>query len=320
VQADFVVIDGETEMRRENISIADLDHLTAPYPLATRAGQFIFTTPLAGVDPKTNLLARSFDDLTAEELELLEPPYSRPEEMSAAQHVMVFRHIRRILESQGAPLGSHIHQNCWLRIPMQEWGPSAKVRRQLFQGAENMAPSTALPVSGVYRRDACFEVEVIALVPSDEPGAYRKEVRIDPHPLTGFYLSAVNAGPLVLTAGEVAIDTSVPRFLNRFDQLDDEGRSLPYGRIHEEKPIMVESWHVYSRLKEYVEASGASMDDVVHQAVYMVNPDEYPALERIAALFYGSRLPPTTVVPVLGATPYRQATLEIEVVAVTDGG
>ena len=46
VQADFVVIDGATGIRRENISVPELDHLTSPYPLATRAGQFVFTTPL----------------------------------------------------------------------------------------------------------------------------------------------------------------------------------------------------------------------------------------------------------------------------------
>ena len=61
------------------------------------------------------------------------------------------------------------------------------------------------------------------------------------------------------------------------------------------------------------------MDDVVHQAVYMVHPAEVPARERMAALFCGAKLPPTTLVPVLGATPYREATLESEVVAVADG-
>ncbi len=129
VQADFVVIDGAAEICRENISIPELDHLTSPYPLATRAGQFVFTTPLAGVDPRTGLLARKFDELTPEERELLEPPYSVREEAVAAQHIMVFRHIRRILESQGATLGSHVHQNCWLRVPMQEWSQVSKVRR-----------------------------------------------------------------------------------------------------------------------------------------------------------------------------------------------
>ncbi len=83
---------------------------------------------------------------------------------------------------------------------------------------------------------------------------------------------------------------------------------------------MVEKWHVYNKLKEYLEACGASMDDVVHQSVYMVDTNEFPALERIAALFFGPKLPPTTLVPILGATPYRQATLEIEAIAVVPDG
>lgn len=317
VQADFIALTGEGGINRENISISDLDHLTAPYPLATKAGQYIFTTPLAGVDPETQRLVNRFEELSPEERELAEPPYSAKEEASVAQHLMIFRHIRRILESQGAPLGSHIHQNGWLRIPMQEFGPTAKVRRRLFAGRENMAASTALPVSGIRREDAVFEYEIVALIPPKGPSQYRKETAMDAHPLCGFYLPAVKAGPFVFTAGEVAIETSVPCFVNRFSDLQDEGRFLPYGRVHEEKSIMTEAWFVYKKLKSYVETYGSSMENVVHQSVYMVNPADYPALERIATLFYGSKLPPTSLVPIVGATPYPEAKLEIELIAVS---
>ena len=315
VQADFIAA-APGGPKRVNISLPDLDHLTAPYPLATRAGQYVFTSTLAGVDPKTGKIIESVDALTAEERELLEPPYPAKVEAAVAQHLMLFRHVRRILESQGAPLGSHIHQNGWLRIPMQEFGPIAKVRRRLFAGRPNQAPSTALPVAGVRQDGALFEWQVVALVPPRNRDEYRKDARMPAHPLTDFYLPAVNAGPFVFTAGEVAVETSGPSLVNRFSEVQDEGRFLSYGRIHQERPIMAESWHVYQQLKSYLEACGSSMDQVLHQTLHMVNPADYPALERIATLFYGPKLPPTTVVPIVGTSPYPEATLEAELVAV----
>ncbi len=315
VQADFIVLDPREGTKRSNISIADLDPLTAPYPLATRAGQFVFTSSLAGVNPETGNLVNCFEELSQEEKEMTEPPYTPKGEAAVAQHLAIFSHFRRILESQGAPLGSHIHQNGWLRIPMQEFGPTAKIRRKLFIGQENRAASTALPVSGIRREDAAFEYEIIALIPPKGPNEYRKETPMAVHPLCDFYLPAVKAGPFVFTAGEVGIETSVPCFVNKFSDLQDEGRFLPYGRVHEEKSIMPEAWFVYQKLKSYLEAHDSSMENVVHQAVHMVNPADYPALERIATLFYGSKLPPTSLVPIVGTSPYPEAKLEIEVIS-----
>ena len=316
VQADFVVLAPESGIARRNISISDLDSLTTPYPLATRAGQFVFTSSLAGVNPETGRLVSHFDELAPEDRELLEPPYTAKAEAEVAQHLTIFRHFRRILESQGAPLGCQVHQNGWLRITMQEFGPTAKIRRRLFVGQENQAGSTALPIAGMRRDDAAFEYEIVALIPAQSPGEYRKETMMEVHPLCGFYLPALKAGPYVFTAGEVGIDTSVPRFVNKFSELEDEGRFLAYGRVHEEKSIMVEAWFVYQKLRSYLEAHGSSMQNVVHQSVYMVNPADYPALERVATLFFGSKLPPTSLVPIVGTTPYPQARLEIEVVSV----
>jgi enamine deaminase RidA (YjgF/YER057c/UK114 family) len=315
VQADFIALVPQEGIRRANISISDLDPLTAPYPLATKAGQFIFTSSMVGVNPETGRLVNHFEELNSEEREMLEPPYTLKGEAAVAQHLTIFRHFRRILESQGAPLGSHIHQNGWLRIPMQEFGSTVKIRRRLFAGQENMAGCTALPVSGIRREDAAFEYEIVALIPPKGPNEYRKETPMTAHPLCGFYLPAVKAGPFVFTSGEVAIETSVPCFVNKFSDLKDEGRYLPLGRVHEEKSIMPEAWFVYQKLKSYMEAHGSSMENVVHQSVFMVNPADYPALERIATLFYGSKLPPTSLVPIVGATPYPEAKLEIEVIA-----
>ena len=315
VVADFIAIDSSSGLRRENVSVPAIDHLTAPYPLASRAGQFIFTSQIAGIDAATGRPVQDFGALTAAERELLEPPYTPEEETAVAQHAVIFRHMREILKSQGAPLGSHIHQNTWLQIPMQAFGPVAKLRARLFAGSGNQAVSTALPISRLRRHDAIQEVAILALVPPGQHGSHRKVNPMAVHPLSGFYLPVVKAGPYALTAGEVGIDTSVPRFMGRYSDLGDEGRFLPYGRVHEEKQVTVEAWWVYKKLETYLKASGMTMDDVVHQSVFMTQPAEFPALERIAEQFFGPKLPPTSLVPIKGTTPYPQATLEIEVIA-----
>ena len=172
------------------------------------------------------------------------------------------------------------------------------------------------PVSGLKNDDAWFEYQVTALIPPNKAGGYRKEVPKTIHTLSGTYIGAVKAGPLIFTVGEVAIDTSVPKLVNRFSELKDDGRLVTYGRIHQELPIMTEGWHVYKSIEKDLEAFQTPMENVLHQSIYMANPADYPALERIATMFYGAKLPPTTVVPISGNTgPFKEGRLEIAVIA-----
>ncbi len=317
VQVDIIALANQEGIKRENVSISDLDPLAAPYPLATKAGQFIFTTPLAGIDPETGRLVNRLEELRPEERELAERPYNAKEEAIIAQQlILLLRHVPRILEALGADITSILHQNTWLRFPMQEFGPMGKVRGKVFNQPGAPSAMTALPMSGTRREDALFEWELVALALPKTPEEYHKEILMDIHPLAGYYLPAVKAGPFVFTSGEVPIDNAIPMHIDDSSCLEDEGRFLPYGRVHAEKPIMAQAWYVYQRLKSYVEANHSSMENVVHQSVYMVNPADYPALERIATLFYGSKLPPTSLVPIVSTSPFREATLEIEVVAI----
>lgn len=314
VQAEFVVL-ADGGVTRQTIRILDLDHLTFPYPLGTRAGQYIFTTPIGGVDAETGRLLTSLAELTKEEQAMAEPPYTPRGEALVAQHLMTFRHIRRILESQGSSLAWQLRQNGWVRVPMREFGPLARVRKRLF-GGENIAPFTSLTVSGTRREDALFEYGVMALVPPARPGDHRREIPMAPHGVASYYVAALRSGPYVVTAGEVPVNTRAPGVVGMFTDLDGEARFLDYGRLHEVKPIMAKALFVYGELRSCMEIHGTSMANVVHQRVYMVNPADYPAVERIATLFYGAELPPTTLIPILDTSPYREAGLEIEVIAV----
>jgi len=75
------------------------------------------------------------------------------------------------------------------------------------------------------------------------------------------------------------------------------------------------TWFVMRTLEAYLASFGASFAQVVHQTVFIKEPRLFPVLERIASLFYGCELPPTTIVPIAGTTPLPGAELEIEVIA-----
>ena len=320
VQMDAIALAGDSGLRRENIGVPGLDELSFPFPVASRAGQFVFTTPLPGVDPETGQLVNRLAELGPEEKEVAPRPRDAREEALMAQDLTIFGHIRRILETQGASLDSIFHHNTWLRIPMKEFGALAKVRRNLFSQRQMVASATSFPMSGIRRGDALFEWEVQALIPPKGPNDLRKEARLLPHGLTGYNAPAQKVGPFVFTAGEVAIDTSVPRLVDSFAYLPKEVRLMSYGRVHPVTSIMAQAWYIYRLTKSYMEAHEVSMASVVHQTVYMTNAADYPAVERIATLFYGAKLPPTTLVPILGVSPYVQAQLEIEVIAAEDNG
>jgi len=176
-------------------------------------------------------------------------------------------------------------------------------------------PATSFPMSGVRRKNALFEWQTIALLPPREERDPRKSITMPQHPLAPYQVPALFAGPFLFTAGEVAIDTRVPHVVGGFADLEGEARQFSYGRVHAENPIMAQTIFIYEKLKSYVEAYGLTMERTLHQTVYIMNPAEYPIVERIATLFFGSKLPPTTIVPIQGVSPFREALLEIEITA-----
>lgn len=323
VQVDAVALAADGATERVNLHLPELEALTAPFPAATRAGQLLFTTPVAGVGPRSGALVTRIADLEPDDRALAGEVATPRDESLVAQHLALWRNVRRILDSQGVPFENVLHQNGWLRISMRDFVPVARVRSRLFGSGPGRTAATSFPVSGTRRDDAAFEYSVIAVIPSSAPSTlhpapWTKQIKAPSHGVGPYYLAAVQAGPFVLTAGEVPINAAVPKHVDTAADLDldDELRLLQYGRAHRERPIMAQAHYVYRLLFEALEAYGCGPRDVVHQTVYMVDAADFPALERIATLSFGPRLPPTTLVPILGTSPFAEARLEIEFVLV----
>jgi hypothetical protein len=101
----------------------------------------------------------------------------------------------------------------------------------------------------------------------------------------------------------------------RAADLDDDLRCLNFGRVHAEYPLMAQAHCVYRLIGTRLRATAAKCRMSCIRRVTWSSPPIFPALERVATLHYGVRLPPTTLVPIRGASPFPETLLEIEVTA-----
>ena len=218
------------------------------------------------------------------------------------------------------PFENILHQHTWLTVSMQQYVPVTRVRSRLFGRGEARTAATSLPISELRTPGAAFECSITGIAANQAPGV-RKEIKLGSHGVGPYYVGAVKAGSCVFAAGEVPIapaDDKSPALIADASHLNDALKHLNLGRVHAEYPLMAQAHCVYELIAAALARYGCSMQDVLHQTVYLVEPAHFPALERIATLHFGVRLPPTTLVPIRGASPFAGTLLEIEVTAHAD--
>jgi len=325
VVLDAVAAPNHARFMPQHMRMPDFDKLTGGLPAATVYGPYVFTTPVSGADPQTGRISTAGRDaLTAEELALLDADYFNPrEEALAVEHVLMWRNIRRILAATKVPFENILHQNNWLTVSMQHYVPVTRVRSRLFGRGDARTAATSLPITALRIPGAAFECSVTGIAAGHNATGVRKEIRLASHGVGPYYVGAVKAGPCVFAAGEVPVAAQpgdAPVLVADAAALNDNLKHLNLGRVHAEYPLMAQAHCVYRLIADALQRYGCSMHDVLHQTVYLVEPAHFPALERIATLHFGVRLPPTTLVPIRGASPFAGTLLEIEVTAHAGNG
>lgn len=310
VVLDAVALEGDSSWTIDRITLPGIGE-TDRYPQGIRTGPFVFVGNTVGIDPATRSLVDSLADLDPPEFAFT--ARRRSEQTILAQTLATFTNLSAVLETQGAVLSDIVKVNGWMSFLMRDYRPLGEARQALYPPGTAVPASSSVTMSGQLPEGAVISYEAVALAGGHE--GYDHAAVAGPSGMSGVYTAVRQAGPYVFTCGDVPIDTGAPAIITDPEHLAGETRYLAFGRFHKEARVQAQSWDVYERHAASLGLHGASFDDVVHQTVYMRDPEQYPALERVALEFYAGRIPPTSLVPIVDTSPYWEAELEIEVVA-----
>ena len=108
------------------------------------------------------------------------------------------------------------------------------------------------------------------------------------------YLAAKRVGNMLYLSGVIAVDPTVRKVVTSYDDLPEEARkqlhTLGYntGQMSVdifEAPAEAQSWFLLNRIKDIIEAMGGQMKDVFKLVQYFCDLRDYPAYNRVCALF-----------------------------------
>jgi 2-iminobutanoate/2-iminopropanoate deaminase len=284
------------------------------WPLAVRAGQWLFLSGQVPIDTGTGRLIAGYADL---------PPAGRwpatgslltdaLEEPTAAQVWWLYDRIGSTLEQLGSSAGSILLLSGWV-TDFRQWPVLNRVRARTF-GPDRFPACTTFQVPWVGAAGAVAAFETLALAAGPLQKAPLGSSR-----QVGAYLPGSKVGPLLFLAGEVPADPERNLIVRGYADLDAEGQALATGQIGAdgwEGRIRAQAWYVYQRIARLLADGGSSLEHVVKQNVYLRDPRDYPAFEGISRLMFGDELPATSVVTV-DEYGHRDFDVEVEVTAVT---
>jgi enamine deaminase RidA (YjgF/YER057c/UK114 family) len=316
---DAVALTTDSSLALSVVGGTGLEPLCRPFAPATRAGPLVFTSTMAPVDLRSNRIVSHRRELEAEDQAFLAPlgELCDLSERYVAQQALVWRHLRGALAAAGATLTDVVHHMAWLRLSMRDLG-NGTITRMLDPAMRDYC-LTCFPVSGLRREGSLFEGRFVAVIGSGEAGD-QKEVRGELNGLSRSYRGVVAAGPLLFSAGEVPIDLERGLLVDQADRLPEGRRLLQSGRIDGPGRMLAKATDIYGRLAAGLAEFGGGLHGVVHQSIYLNDLGLLPSVERAALEAFDTRgMPPTTVVPILEASPFQSAGLEIEVTALRYG-
>jgi len=268
------------------------DLLHAP---VVRAGHWVFGTGLRATGP---------DGLLDAGVKRAAHPLAPPPQ-AQREAAFVFERLQGLLAQAGTSLARVVRVDQYYTTP-ESVDPYHVARKRAMAG--QVAPSTSVILPGLLNTDALLDLQCLALA-EDSPHAIE---RVEPAgvgaPATSGYAPCVRAGDLVFVAGQLARDAGgglaaaacVP-----------DGQQWNGTRIRRETDYLIAH-----RLAPALEAAGSGLDLVVKAQVYLSHASDLPAFWQSWAAGFGSRIPPTTVVPVPHpAFGTREATIEVNLIA-----
>ena len=292
---------------KEAIYLPELRKVAGPYPQAVKVGQFLFIEGMMGIDTKSGHPVTSFNELEPEARTDIGGLWSDLAfEATKAQYWLCHQHIRQILESQGANINDILHTYTFRKHGVRMMPETDYIREKIYKAIETSPTSEGF---GIIKLCIVPEVEIVTGCVALLPGEYKKEaLKCGDTNRVGAYAGLTKAGPFWFSAGMSGVDLQKQTHITNFSEFGDEGRFLAEGRVDDEMTLMAKTWYTYKYMLDEVETKASQ---VMQQTVYLTNPAEWPAVERVAKMIFKGRVPPTTIIPVDEMVYYWQSHMSV---------
>lgn len=272
----------------------------APYSPAVKAGGWLFVAGQLASDFKTGL---------APEARVANPALADPLEL---QSRFTLDNLAKTVEAAGMDMSKdtvRIWQwftsayptpeefkagNTWPRISIT---PYLDVRNQFIK--EPRPASTGMGIKELLVKGTILEVDIICIEGGETQGFATPEGV--PSPLAG-YSPAVRRGDWIFMAGEIPVDWNgdylSPVHLGEPSGLAKDARINPYFWYGSEVEKQTE--YVMWKLAKTAEAAGVSLDRTVKAEIYIGDPSDYAAMEKVWKRWFPTNPPARCVIPYMG--------------------
>jgi enamine deaminase RidA (YjgF/YER057c/UK114 family) len=257
------------------------------YSAVVRAGDLIFTAGQCAHVPTDGTPTRSHSIIGPAD------PY--------VQARQCYQNIRYAVEAAGGSMRDVVKLNTWSTHP--DWRKVLlEVRPEFFEPP--YPASTGVVVSALFKPEAIFEVEAIAVAPGGRGGTPQF---LDPPTLSRnpLYSQVVRAGNLVFVSGQCAHAPS-----------GDGTPTRAAGTVGLGDPA-AQARQCYENVRLALEAAGATTRDVVKLNTYSTHPEYHRYLREARPEFFEPPYPASTgvIVPSLSKPEWL---FEVEAIAVVE--
>ncbi|MDH3236347.1 MAG: Rid family hydrolase [Alphaproteobacteria bacterium] len=283
--------------RKQSVTVEGLSPAFPPYPHAVKAEGLVFVSGVradqAGPPPQR------FGDIP-EAGRSKQQDFALIDELEgvvSAESWSTHDHLEKVLAAAGSSGDQILRQHIWQRD--KRFFPAYENVRKHWQPTP--APSSGLGVKHVAGRlDHWIGIDAIAVCPGENPVFGERtvvsEVDNKDLPSASHYSQAVSSGPLVFTAGHIAIKTAEPGMplVDSFNDVPEEGRFLATGRSHPDSrdgPIAAQTWFVYNELRRTLRSQGLDLEDTVNATIFLADLRDLATVHRVHRHFFNAAMP-----------------------------
>ena len=270
-----------------------------------RAGRWIF---VAG------LLAQDFKNGIAPAVTHKELPHSGLPK-GEKETTLIFDHLEKVLEAGGTNLANVVRTDQYY-TSVKAVPPYQSVRHVRF-GAQ-IPPSTSIVQGRMVLPDGDLQVQAIAVLPEDgfQPQHLTAE-NLEARETAG-YSPGLAVGDFVFIAGITSMAQPGEPQNNALPLVAQLEKGVLWGGV----PVELETEFIINeRIMPALELAGATCDDMVKVQVYLTNPDDYSAFNKIWTQYFKEHPPALSVIPCADRGLFvEDGRVEINIIAVKKDG